>query len=217
MPSGITATVGTTTATIGEYADYANFSSLALATALDPAVENVGRELSYRLGQSLSAIVRAVADGANSIDSSVRFGNAASTTLALSGIRSQVQSMAGRAILPFNEAEALFAGVIHPFAVGDLLNDTTNNGPIDVLKHWYNGAYKTYLYRGTSLPRQSRGNLYGAVTTEMIGALAMIQSELAGDREHGMKETSMPTNTLDRPWVIYVAHSNYIGETLDKS
>lgn len=40
--TGISASVGTTTATIGEYADYANFSSLSLATALDPVVENVG-------------------------------------------------------------------------------------------------------------------------------------------------------------------------------
>lgn len=40
--TGISASVGTTTATIGEYADYANFSSLSLATAIDPVVENVG-------------------------------------------------------------------------------------------------------------------------------------------------------------------------------
>lgn len=84
-----------------------------MATALDPVVENVGRELSYRLGQSLSAIVRAVADGANSIDSSVKVTIAGGTSLALANIRAQVQSMAGRAVLPFNEQEALFAGVIH--------------------------------------------------------------------------------------------------------
>lgn len=111
--TGISASVGTTTATIGEYADYANFSSLSLATALDPVVENVGRELSYRLGQSLSAIVRAVADGANSIDSAVKVTIAGGTSLALSNIRAQVQSLAGRAVLPFNESEALMAGVIH--------------------------------------------------------------------------------------------------------
>jgi hypothetical protein len=76
-------------------------------------LESVGRELSYRLGQSLSAIVRAFADGANSIDSSVKVTIAGGTSLALANIRSQVQSLAGRAVLPFNEQEALFAGVIH--------------------------------------------------------------------------------------------------------
>lgn len=140
--TGIAASVGTTTATIGEYADYANFSSLSLATALDPIVENIGKELSYRLGQSLSAITRAVIDGANSIDSSVRFGNASGTALSLGGIRAQVQSLAGRAVLPFNVTENLFGGVIHPFAVGDLLNDSSNNSTVDVLKHTVPGQQK---------------------------------------------------------------------------
>jgi hypothetical protein len=141
VPTGIAASVGTTTATIGEYADYANFSSLSLATAIDPVVENVGRELSYRLGQSLSAIVRAVIDGANSIDASVSTYLGAST-LALANIRTAVHSLAGRAVLPFNEAEALFAGVIHPFVVGDLLNDSSNNSAIDVLKHTVPGTQR---------------------------------------------------------------------------
>src|ERR1700675_5093308 len=83
VPTGISASVGTTTATIGEYADYANFSSLSLATAIDPVVENVGRELSYRLGQSLCAITRAVIDGSNSVDASVRTGNVSGTALSL--------------------------------------------------------------------------------------------------------------------------------------
>lgn len=91
--------------------DYANFSSLSLATAIDPVVENVGRELSYRLGQSLSAVTRAVVDGANAIDASVAKAIAGGTSIALSDIRSAVQSLAGRAVLPFNEAEALMAGV----------------------------------------------------------------------------------------------------------
>jgi len=99
-------------------------------------VENVGRELSYRLGQSLSAIVRAVADGANSIDSSVSVKIAGGTSISLANIRSQVQSLAGRAVLPFNEQEALFAGVVHPFSVGDLLNDSSNNSAVDILKHF---------------------------------------------------------------------------------
>ena len=140
--TGITATVGTTTATIGEYADYANFSSLALATSLDNAVENVGRELSYRLGQTLSAIVRAVVDGSNAIDSSVATAIAGGTSITLANIRSAVQSLAGRAVMPFDESENMFAGVIHPFAVGDLLNDSSNNSAIDVLKRTVPGQQK---------------------------------------------------------------------------
>ena len=50
--SSLAGSVLTNTATIGEYADYANFSSLSLATAIDNTVENVAREMSYRLALS---------------------------------------------------------------------------------------------------------------------------------------------------------------------
>ena len=143
----ISVSVLTTTATIGEYADYANFSSLALATAIDNTVENVAKEMSYRLGESLSALVRATCDGANSIDSSVLTQLAATSTssftaLSLSQIRNSVQSLAGRSVRPMDEAKKLFAGVIHPFALGDVLADNSNDSPIDILKHTVEGQAK---------------------------------------------------------------------------
>lgn len=138
--NSITVSVLTTTATIGEYADYANFSSLSLATAIDNTVENVAREMSYRLGESLSGLVRATADGASAIDASVLVQLGASSltsfsTLSLNQIRNSVQSLAGRSVRPFDEASKSFCGVIHPFALGDVLSDVSNNSPIDILKH----------------------------------------------------------------------------------
>lgn len=145
--SSLSVSVLTTTATIGEYADYANFSSLSLATAIDSTVENVAKEMSYRLGESLSALVRATADGASSIDASVLTQLAASSTtsftaLSLSQIRNSVQSLAGRSVRPFDEASKRFAGVIHPFALGDVLADNSNDSPIDILKHTPAGQAK---------------------------------------------------------------------------
>src|ERR1035438_8299643 len=145
--SSITVSVLNTSATIGEYADYANFSSLSLATAIDNTVENVAREMSYRLGESLSALVRATCDGANSIDASVLTELAASSTtsftaLSLSQIRNSVQSLAGRSVRPFDEASKSFAGVIHPFALGDVTADNSNDSPIDILKHTPVGQMK---------------------------------------------------------------------------
>lgn len=138
--TSIQVSVLNTTATIGEYADFANFSSLALATAIDSTVENVAREMAYRLGESLSGLVRATADGANAIDSSVLVQLGATsltsfTPLSLAQIRNSVQSLAGRSVRPFDEAAKAFCGVIHPFALGDVLADTSNNSPIDILKH----------------------------------------------------------------------------------
>ena len=124
--------------------DYANFSSLSLATAIDATVENVAKEMSYRLGESLSALVRATADGANSVDSSVLTQLSATsltafTTLSRSQIANSVQSLAGRSVRPFDEASKTFAGVIHPFAIGDVQADNSNDAPIDILKHtWLN-------------------------------------------------------------------------------
>lgn len=144
--SSLSLNVLTTTATIGEYADYANFSSLSLATAIDNTVENCAKEMSYRLGESLSALVRATADGANSIDASVLVKLAASSTsaftaLSLSQIRNSVQSLAGRSVMPFDGGKA-FAGVIHPFALGDVLADNSNDSPIDILKHTVEGQQR---------------------------------------------------------------------------
>jgi hypothetical protein len=43
--------------------------------------------------------------------------------------------MAGRSIRPFDEASKSFVGVIHPFALGDVTADNSNDSPIDILKH----------------------------------------------------------------------------------
>ena len=90
--------------------------------------ENVAREMAYRLGESLSALVRATADGANSVDSSVLTQLAASsttsfTTLSLTYIRNAVQSLAGRSVRPFDEASKNFAGVIHQIGGCKILSD----------------------------------------------------------------------------------------------
>lgn len=145
--SGVAVSVSSTTATIGEYADFATFSSLSLATAIDPLVENVEVEFAYRLGQSLSALVRTTADGANTVDASVAVALAATsttsfTTLSNTALRSAVMSLAGRNVLPLDGGSGQFGGVIHPFALGDVLADTSNNSPIDILKHTPNGIMK---------------------------------------------------------------------------
>lgn len=143
--TGISVSVSTTTATIGEYADFTTFSSLSLATAIDPVVENVQREFAYRLGQSLSALTRTVIDSASGVDSSVSVQLAASSTssftvLSNTVLRSAVMSLQGRNVMAIEGTH--FGGVIHPFALGDVLADTSNNGVIDILKHTQNGLMK---------------------------------------------------------------------------
>lgn len=145
--AGIATSLVSNTSTIGEYADYASFSSLSLATAIDDTLSNVAKEMSYRLGQSLSNLVRYTTDGASAIDSSVLVQLAAAssssfTSLSIGAIRASIQSLAGRSVKPFIEGKKRFAGVVHPFAWGDAINDTSNNSPIDVLKHTSEGLMK---------------------------------------------------------------------------
>lgn len=149
--------------TIGEYGDFLNFSSIAVLTAIDNTIENVARELGYQLGETLSDLVKTIADGAHSTDSSVLVSLAASSTtsytaISLSAIRNEVQSMAGRSIKPFNKAKMLFCGIIHPFALGDVAADNSNNSPIDILKHtnegldWMEELVSTQIDRVVEIP-----------------------------------------------------------------
>lgn len=139
--TGITPSVQTTTATIGQYADFVSISDLALETAIDPALENIQREMAYRLALSVNTLVKTTADSASGVDASVAVSKAASTPVVAADIRSAVQAMTGRNVMPFN-SNGTFAGIIHPFVVGDILNDTSNNGLTDVLKRTVEGQQK---------------------------------------------------------------------------
>ena len=76
--------------------------------------------MSYRLGQSLSNLVRYQVDGASAVDSSalVTLGADSATSftpISIGVIRAQVQSLAGRSVRPFIEGKKRFAGIIHPW------------------------------------------------------------------------------------------------------
>src|SRR5271157_345483 len=63
-------------AQVGEWNNYANFSSFAIAAAIDELVGNSAVELGYQAGQSISELYSAVADSASGVDSSVNQGGA---------------------------------------------------------------------------------------------------------------------------------------------
>lgn len=152
---GITITPTQSAAVIGEYSDFAQVSSRAMATAIDDVPGNIGKEMSYQLGQTLSALVRTLADTAYTYDTSARVQLAASsttvfTTLSLNVIRNNTMSMAGRAIHPLDD-DAQFPGVIHPFQEGDVASDTSNNSPIDIAKHTKEGLARIDNFVSTDL------------------------------------------------------------------
>jgi len=192
---GITLTPTPSNAVIGEYSDFAQVSSRALATAIDDVVGNIGKEMSYELGQTLSAIPRVLFDTAYTYDSSARIQLAASsttvfTTLTLNEIRLATQSMVGRAIPTLDGAE-MYPGVIHGFVEGDVANDTSNNSPIDIAKHTKEGlaAMESYISADvvhmveypSSNARFYRSNLVTTITNyQSVSGLTGLTTYLAG-------------------------------------
>jgi N4-gp56 family major capsid protein len=122
-------------ATIGQYADYINSSDLAMDVAIDDPslLQNLATELNYRLALTLNTLVQLTADSAVGVDSSVNIQLAVGTFLTANNIRTAAQQLAGVNARPLLR-DGNYGGIIHPFVVRDVLNDTSNNGLSDILK-----------------------------------------------------------------------------------
>lgn len=121
-------------ATIGQYADFINSSDLAMEVAIDnpSLLQNLSDELNYRLALTLNSLVQITADTANAVDANVNSTLVNGSYLTASNIRSTVQSLVAVNALP--KSGGSFGGIIHPNVVKDVLNDTSNNGLVDIIK-----------------------------------------------------------------------------------
>jgi len=121
-------------ATIGQYADFINSSDLALDVAIDDPglLQNLANELNYRLALTLNTLTQLTSDAAAAVDNTVNIQLANGSYLTANNIRSAVQSLAAANVRPLMNDE--FGGIIHPFVVRDVLNDTSVNGLSDIIK-----------------------------------------------------------------------------------
>ena len=123
-------------AQLGEWNNYTNFSSFAIATSIDNLVPNSAVELGYQAGQSISELYSAVADSASSVDSNVNQSGLLSSpfTLDLGTYRELKQQLVSKNVLPCKMGK--FMGVISPNVLGDIYNATTvNNSIADLWKY----------------------------------------------------------------------------------
>lgn len=122
-------------ATIGQYADFINSSDLAMDVAIDDPslLQNLATELNYRLALTLNSLVQVTADSATGVDASVNIQLANGSYLTANNVRTAVQQLAGVNARPLTR-DGYWGGVIHPFVVHDVLNDTSPNGLTDILK-----------------------------------------------------------------------------------
>jgi N4-gp56 family major capsid protein len=152
-------------ATIGQYADYINCSDLSMDVAIDDPslVQNLATELSYRLGLTLNTLVQLTADSAIGIDSTANTALAAGSYLTAANIRTAVSSLQGINAKPM--AGGTFGGVIHPFVVRDVYNDTSFNGLTDVIKRGEGGAEKLMALPSVDEPFEWAGVKFKQSTT----------------------------------------------------
>jgi hypothetical protein len=138
--TGISVSVSYLDYTLGQWADYVNFSDFVLSTTIDPMVENVERELAYRCGRSIQKLTLAQMDAARTIDASVGALDATSPTQIMTrNTGTQASgSMRGRNVQPL-EGMNRFGGMIHPFFTTDQMVDTSNNSIVDIMKHTTEG------------------------------------------------------------------------------
>jgi hypothetical protein len=95
-------------------------------------------QMAYRLSQVINLIIQNTADGANAIDALVgHLSKVGAATVKTTDITTAVQSLQGVNALPFEDGR--YFGITHPFTVGDVLVDTTNNSLVDVLKRTAQG------------------------------------------------------------------------------
>jgi len=130
--AGETIQVLTDKIVIGNYADYLNYSRFSMQLAIDPALENGGKELAYQCALTIAYLIKNTTDTVNLIDSSALTQNAYNAPFTRANVTTAIASLRGRNVKPF--AEARFCALVAPFVWGDALNDTTTNGFTDVLK-----------------------------------------------------------------------------------
>lgn len=135
--TGIVPTAPSVQATIGQYANFVTCSDLNLEVAIDDELANLSQHLGYQAAMVVDTITQLEIDAAVGIDGAANIIVPDGSVSTVSTMRTAVASMAGRNIRRFEDG--YYHGLIHPFVLGDILNDAANNGLTDVLKRTESG------------------------------------------------------------------------------
>jgi hypothetical protein len=139
IQTGLTVNVVQNSATMGQYGDYMNISDYALGTSIDPTLEALGVQMSYRLAQVCNTLIQNIADASALTDPLVNsLSQTGTNPLTTVDVTAAAQSLAGINALP--QGNGQYFGIIHPFTAGDILSDKTNNSLVDVVKRTAEGV-----------------------------------------------------------------------------
>jgi N4-gp56 family major capsid protein len=135
--SGIVPTAPNVQAVIGQYANFVTCSDLNLEVAIDDELTNLSKHLGYQAAMVVDTITQLEIDAAVGIDGAANIVVPDGSLTTVSTIRAAVASMAGRSIRRFEDG--FYHGLIHPFVLGDILNDASLNSLTDIVKRHESG------------------------------------------------------------------------------
>jgi N4-gp56 family major capsid protein len=143
--TGIAPTTSIRQVTVNQYFNFSSFSDILVETAIDPIVENTAAEMGFKAALTSNSLARMEfeAQAASDPYTVLRAGDPAET-LSASLVRMGVFRLRSLDVRP--QADGLFAGIVHPLAAFDLMNDNVAGGVIDILKFHKEGAEE--LMRG---------------------------------------------------------------------
>ena len=127
---------------VGQWANYNNISDLAFMTSISNDLEENRRIMAYQLGQTVDDLVMYMMDYLRSYDSRTANQDSLVAPYAFGkNIIEQIPaSLSGATVPPMDSGT--YNGSIHPFFVGDLQLDNSNNSVVDIWKHTDAGQLK---------------------------------------------------------------------------
>lgn len=135
---------------VGQWANYNNISDLAFMTSISNDLEENRKIMAYQLGLSVDDLVMYMFDYLRTFDTRTTNQDSlnAPYPFTKSIIEQMPQSLMGATVMPMKSGA--YNGSIHPFFVGDLMLDDSNNSVVDVWKHTDAGQLKLEALTDTS-------------------------------------------------------------------
>jgi N4-gp56 family major capsid protein len=128
IPAPFSNGTATISATVEQYSDYMSTSTMIEDTSITNEVEGMIEDLTIRAAGSVDTITRLEIDSNSS-----QITDTIGTNLAANDFKKRVGILAGQNVLPYENAN--YMAVTHPYAIYDIVVDTTTGGFIDALKY----------------------------------------------------------------------------------
>lgn len=127
---------------VGQWANYNNISDLAFMTSISNDLEENRRIMAYQLGQTVDDLVMYMFDYLRTFDTRTTNQDSlvAPYSFGKNIIEQMPASLSGATVPPMDSGT--YNGSIHPFFVGDLQLDNSNNSAVDIWKHTDAGQLK---------------------------------------------------------------------------